>query len=198
MSFVPHPNDIRAALDPVADAFEALSVEYRVGGSVASSALGVGRSTLDVDVVADLRSEHVASFVERLAVDYYIDPDSIHDAIKRRSSFNVIHLASMMKVDVFVLKVREFDRQAFARVQRRDIGEGPPRLFPITTAEDIILHKLEWYRLGNEVAQRQWDDVLGVLRLQGTALDRAHLEHWARELGLEDLLGRAFDEAARG
>jgi hypothetical protein len=198
MSFVPGPDDIRAALDPVADAFEALGVAYRVGGSVATSALGIGRSTLDVDVVADLRIEHVAPLVERLAADYYIDEDAIDDAIRRRSSFNVIHLASMMKVDVFVLKPREFDRQAFARVEQRQISEGPRRLFPTTTAEDMILHKLEWYRLGNEIARRQWDDVLGVLRVQLAVLDRAYLERWARELGLEDLLARAFDEAARG
>lgn len=196
MTFVPRPDEIRAALDPVADALEALGVAYRVGGSVASSALGVGRSTLDVDVVADLRPEHVLALVERLVADYYVDADMIHDAIRRRSSFNVIHYASMMKVDVFVLKTRDFDREAFARVLQQALGDGPPRLFPVTTAEDIILHKLEWYRLGNEIAQRQWDDVLGVMRLQGSALDRVYLERWARELGVDDLLARARAEAA--
>ncbi|KAB2898963.1 MAG: hypothetical protein F9K40_10805 [Kofleriaceae bacterium] len=198
MSFVPSPDDLRAALDPVADAFEALGIGYRVGGSVASSALGVARSTLDIDVVADLRGEHVEPLVERLGADYYIDADAIRDAIRRRSSFNLIHLASMMKVDIFVLKTREFDRQAFARATDRQVGDGPPRPFPMTTAEDIILHKLEWYRLGNEIAQRQWDDILGVLRLQSTTLDRAYLEHWARELGIDDLLARALAEAGLG
>lgn len=195
MSFIPGPDDLRAALDPVADALEALGVPYRVGGSVASSALGVGRSTLDIDLVADLRGEHVAPFVACLSADYYIDAEMIHDAIQRRSSFNVVHLASMMKVDVFVVKTREFDRQAFARVTERQVGDTPPRRFPLTTAEDIIIHKLEWYRLGNQIAQRQWDDVLGVLRLQGSVLDRAYLERWARELGVDDLLARAFAEA---
>lgn len=195
MSFIPGPDDLRAALDPVADALEALGVTYRVGGSVASSALGVGRSTLDIDLVADLRLEHVDPFVERLSSDYYVDAEMIRDAIRRRSSFNVVHLASMMKVDVFVLKTREFDRQAFERVTDRQVGDTPPRRFPLTTAEDIIIHKLEWYRLGNQIAQRQWDDVLGVLRLQGASLDREYLERWARELGLDDLLARAFAEA---
>lgn len=196
MSFVPGPDDLRAALDPVADALEALNVDYRVGGSVASSALGVGRSTLDIDLVANLGEEDVGPLVDRLAGDYYIDADSIRDAIRRRSSFNVIHLASMMKVDVFVLKAREFDQQAFARATSRIVGDGPPRLFPMTTAEDLILYKLEWYRLGNQIAQRQWDDVLGVIRLQGDALDRAHLERWARELQIDDLLIRAFADAS--
>lgn len=187
-------SDIRAALDPVADAFDALGVAYRVGGSVASSSLGVARSTLDIDVVADLHLAHVDAFVARLAADYYVDADMIRDAIRRRGSFNVIHLATMMKVDVFVLKARPFDQEAFARVIHEVIdGE---RQFPLTTAEDIILHKLEWFRLGGGVAQRQWEDVLGVIRLQGDALDRPHLDHWARQLGIDDLLARAFAEAA--
>lgn len=198
MSFVPGPDDLRAALDPVADALESLGVGYRVGGSVASSALGVGRSTLDIDLVADLRDEHVEPLTTRLSATYYVDADSIRDAIQRRASFNVIHLASMMKVDVFVLKARPFDQQAFERATVRQIGDTPPRRFPLTSAEDIILHKLEWYRLGNEIAQRQWEDVLGVLRLQGPALDRAHLERWARELGVDDLLARAIAEAGLG
>jgi hypothetical protein len=195
MSFEPRPDDLRAALDPVASALEALGVQYRVGGSVASSALGVARTTLDIDLVADLRKEHVDAFVERLSPDYYVDGDMILDAIRRRASFNVVHLATMMKVDVFVLKPRDFDRQAFERVLHTTLGEGSPRTFPITTAEDIIIHKLEWFRLGGGVAQRQWDDVLGVMRLQGNALDRPHLERWATELGVDDLLLRAMIEA---
>jgi hypothetical protein len=188
-------DEIRAALDPVADAFEALGVSYRVGGSVASSALGVARTTLDIDLVADLRAAHVAPFVERLQADYYVDADMIRDAIRRRSSFNVIHLATMMKVDVFVLGARPFDRVAFGRVINEPLGDDRERSFPLTTAEDIVIHKLDWYRLGGGVSERQWADVLGVLKLQGDALDRAHLAHWAKEIGVTDLLERALAEA---
>ncbi len=186
----------RAALGPVADALDALQITYRVGGSIASSALGVARSTIDVDIVADLGFPHVAPLVARLEVDYYIDADMIREAIHRRSSFNVIHLPTMMKVDVFVVKMREFDRAAFSRVTNERIAEDDTRTFPLTTAEDIILHKLEWYRIGDGVSERQWDDVLGVMRIQRDLLDRAYLEHWARELGIDDLLQRAWSEAA--
>src|SRR6185295_632201 len=103
--------------------------------------------------------------------------------------------ATMMKIDIFVLKPRPFDRQAFARVTFEALGEGDSRIFPLTTAEDLILLKLEWYRLGGGASQRQWEDVLGVLRLQGAALDQAHLDHWACELGLDDLLARALSES---
>jgi len=186
-------NDIVAALEPVVDALTALGVRYQVGGSVASSALGVPRSTLDVDVVCELREEHVADFVARLVDAYYVDADMIRDAIGRRASFNVIHLATMLKVDVFVRKGRPFDRKSFERGVRRPLDDSPgARLFDVTSAEDIVLHKLEWFRLGDGVSERQWTDVVGVIAVQREELDLAYLRRWAAELGIEDLLQRAL------
>jgi hypothetical protein len=113
-------NDVVRALAPVVEALDALGRRYRVGGSVASSALGVPRSTIDVDIVCELRDPDVDRFVDALAPAYYVDADMIHDAIRRRASFNVVHLETMMKVDVFVAKggrvhrrpgVRQFERQ---------------------------------------------------------------------------------------
>ena len=151
-----------------------------MGGSVASSALGIARSTLDIDLVADLRASHVAALVARLQADYYIDGDMIYEAIQRRGSFNVIHLATMVKVDVFVLGPRPFDRASFSRVIHEPLGDSRERSFPLTTPEDIVIRKLEWYRLGGGVSQRQWADIIGVLKLQGDALDLVHMAHWAR------------------
>ena len=187
-------DDLRAALAPVADAFEGLGVDYRIRGSVASSALGVGRSTFDIDLVADLPRQHVDAFVARLGEAYYADGDMIRDAVLRRSSFNVIHLATMMKLDIFILKHRSFDLAACERVTRSPLGDED-RIFPLTTAEDIILHKLEWFRLGDGVSERQWHDILGVFRVQAGALDRDYLERWAGELGVADLLQRARGQA---
>jgi hypothetical protein len=107
----------------------------------------------------------------------------------------VIHLATMMKVDVFLPKPRAFDREAFARVVHEPLGDGDDRRFPLTTAEDIVIHKLEWYRLGGDVSQRQWADVIGVLKLQSSALDRDYLTRWTSDLGVDDLLTRALAEA---
>lgn len=149
-------NDVVEALAPVVEALEELGVRYRVGGSVASSALGVPRLTLDVDVACELALVHVTRFVARVGGRYYVDADMVSDAIRRRASFNLVHLATMLKVDVFIRKERPFDAESFNRVTRKplEVGQGA-RSFDLTTAEDIILHKLEWYRLGSEISERQ-------------------------------------------
>lgn len=184
------------ALEPVIDVLEDLSVPYYVGGSVASSAVGTARTTLDVDLVADLRAEQVPPFVTGLGNRYYANESAILDAVARESCFNVIHFATMFKVDVFTLKTRPYDQIAFDRRRQGCLSIGGHSAeFMLASPEDIVLNKLEWFRLGNEVSERQWRDVLGVLRVQRDRLDRGYLEKWAKELNLQDLLKRAQDEA---
>jgi hypothetical protein len=156
----------------------------------------VARSTLDVDVVADLAEEHVAPFVAALRDDYYVEEGAVREAVRRRSCANVIHLATMLKVDVFVAKREPFDRSALARARPAPLIAGGPEL-PLASPEDVVLHKLRWFRMGGEVAGRQWSDVLGVLRVQGGALDAGYLDRWAVALGVVDLLARARGEAVR-
>lgn len=149
-------SDIRRAVELVIDALEELGVRHHVGGSVASSIVGIPRTTIDVDLVADLQPKHAAPLAKRLAKDYYIDEDAVRDAIRRRASFNAIHLATMMKVDVFVLKTRPFDRTSFERMRRDTLedGDGARELW-VSSPEDTILHKLEGYRIGSEISERQ-------------------------------------------
>ncbi len=188
--------DILIALEPVAEAFERLSVRYHVGGSVASSAQGVARATLDIDLVADLGESDVSGFARDLEKEYYLDEQAIRDAVRRRTSFNLIHLETMVKIDVFVLKTRPYDREAFGRMIADTLHEGDDaRKFYLATPEDIILHKLEWFEMGNRVSQRQWHDVIGVMKVQGDTLDRVYMERWALEIGVLDLLNEAFAEA---
>lgn len=188
-------SEIVRAARPVVEALTALGVAYRVGGSVASSALGVPRSTLDVDIVCTIDEQHVTDFVARLAPAYYVDADMIRDAIRRRSSFNVVHLATMMKVDVFIHRRDAFGRASFERVVRKSLDAAPGSpIFDLTTPEDIILRKLEWYELGRRVSERQWSDAVGVIAVQRESLDRTYLAHWAGELGLAELLERALQE----
>lgn len=190
------PSDIVAAIAPVVAALKRLGVSYYLGGSVASSAYGIPRSTLDVDLVAELAPKHVGPLVEALRETYYVSAPAVSDAIARRSSFNVIHLATSFKVDVFAVKNRPYDRVALQRAQSSSVDpEHPSEEFLLAAPEDVVLSKLEWYRRGDEVAQQQWRDVLGVMKVQQNSLDRKYLQQWAAELGVADLLQRAWGEA---
>jgi len=182
------------ALLPVVEALELLGVPYYVGGSVASSVTGVVRATLDVDLVAALHLEQAEAFATALWRDYYVDVEMVQHAVRRCGSFNVIHLASMFKVDVFVPEETPFAR---ANMHRRVALEVPEvgRTLYFCSPEDIVLHKLLWYRAGSGVSDRQWYDLQGVLRLQAQGLDLPYLQQWAGELGIAALLHRALEEA---
>ncbi len=186
--------DILAAITPIVDTLEELGVPYHIGGSVASSLYGLPRLTIDVDLVADLRLGHVRPLVKRLQTTYYIDEDMVKDAIIRHSSFNIIHQDSILKVDVFIPKSRLFDQEELRRVQQEVLLEGT-RPFNVASPEGTILNKLEWYKMGGEVSDRQWNDILGVLKVQGTHLDMNYLQKWAANLDVTDLLERALVDA---
>jgi hypothetical protein len=186
-------NEIAMALKPVADAFAKLGVSYFVGGSVASSAYGVARSTLDVDMVSHLKREHVCGLISALKDLYYISEELIVGAIQRSSSFNLIHLGTGLKVDVFITKNRPYDQVATSRAREDSLSDedGAPRFY-LASPEDVILAKLEWFKSGGETSTRQWNDILGVFRVQNTHLDRTYLRHWAVQLGISELLEKAI------
>ena len=179
----------------VIEALVDLGVPYLIGGSLASAVHGVARATADADLVADLHLEHAEPLAQALGDAFYVDVEAIRDAIRHRSHFNVIHLETVFKVDVFVNKQRPFDQAQFERRAAQIVATDPERSVYVASAEDTVLTKLESYRLGNEVSDRQWRDVLGVLKVQGERLDAAYLRRWARALSVEDLLEKALTAA---
>jgi len=187
---------ILQALAPVVRAFQELGISYHIRGSVASSAYGIARATLDVDLVADLPEHRIGPLVERLQGAYYIDEDRVREAVKGRSSFNIIHLTSMIKVDVFVLRDRSHDRVAFSRARVQCLDEASPEHeYRVASPEDVIIAKLDWYLQGGGVSERQWNDILGVLKVQRGTLDMPYLQQWAGQLGLSELLRQAMQDA---
>ena len=187
--------DIVAALDTVIGCFEKLGIAYYIGGSVASSAYGIARATMDVDLVANVKIRQVNRLVKALEADYYIDAEMIRDAIHRSTSFNLIHLETMIKIDVFIVKDEPYDSKALTRRQPDTLDEESSRKFYLSSPEDIILNKLQWYQRGGRVSQQQWKDILGVLKVQADKLDTEYLKYWASRLNLSDLLNRSFDDA---
>lgn len=187
--------DLLAALGPLLDAMRGLGVRHYVGGSIASSAHGVARASIDADVVAELRAEHADRLCSALRGAYYVPEARVRDAVARRASFNVIHLETMLKVDVFVSRDRPFDRRAMERARPALAETTSEGALLLSSAEDTVLAKLEWFRRGGEVSERQWTDVLGVLQASGASLDRRYMEDGAREIGVSDLLARALAEA---
>lgn len=190
-------SDLLTALGPVVEALEDLGVRYYIGGSVAGSVHGVPRASIDVDVIAELRREHLGPFVERLRNAYYVDLDRARSAVEKRRSFNLIHLASSFKIDLFVAKERAFDRRALERARPENLEDGgeAPR-FQVASSEDTVLAKLEWFRAGGESSDRQWADVVGLLTAGRATVDHGYLDRWADELGVTDLLERARAEVA--
>jgi len=174
-----------------------LEVPYEVGGSVASSAHGIPRTTLDVDIVVDLKPERIDSFVAELRQEFYADARQIREAFALGRAANLIHLGSVWKFDLFPLRNDEYSRMEFGRrafrESRPDGGESIECL--VASVEDTILRKLQWYRARGEVSERQWNDLRGVWRAAGARLDSGYLRRWAEYLKVDDLLEKLRTES---
>jgi hypothetical protein len=179
---------------PVIEALEALDVAYHVGGSVASSVHGFSRPTQDFDLVAQLTADKVASLVAALGDSYYANEASILDSLAHRRSFNLIAFSTGDKIDVFPSGAGERDQAEMSRSQAFVLSPGT-RPVPVSSAEDIVVRKLEWYRAGGGLSERQWQDILGVLKIQGSRFDVGYARKTAETAGVEDLLDRALVES---
>ncbi len=187
---------ILLALKPCIKVLDSLSIPYYIGGSIASSIFGLPRSTMDIDIVADIQSFHISRLKQQLEKAFYIDEDMIKGAIDQLSSFNLIHLKTAIKIDVFIQKKDPYQESVRNRKLKDTLVENDETSeFYFSSPEDIILNKLLWYEMGSRVSERQWLDVLGVIKVQENNLDTNYLKTWAEKIGVYNLLIDAFKEA---
>lgn len=179
----------------VADQLERQNIPYAVVGSLASSAYGIPRSTQDVDIVAAVHHDDVEVFVSGLEQDFYVSRPMIAEAIENHSSFNVIHLDTMLKVDVFVVPESGLAGNELERAETCVFESVENTELEVASAEDVLVRKLEWYRSGGEVSEQQWNDIIGIIEVEGERLDWDYMEWLAAKLGVEDLLSKARGEA---
>jgi hypothetical protein len=178
------------------EVFDRLEIPYMIGGSGASSVHGLARTTADIDIVARVGSEDALPLVTELQQDFYIDEAQVRAAIENGRSFNVIHLRSSFKFDIFPLTADRYQQIQFGRrrYETSTVFTGEPLELAVSSPDDVILSKLRWYRQGGEVSEQQWNDVLGVIAAQRDRLDLPYLAEWAQYLGVADLLEQALAE----
>ena len=174
---------------------EKLGIPYVIGGSLASTLHGMIRTTQDSDIITEMRPEHIQPFVSALQNEFFVDDEMIADAIQRHSSFNILHRDTMFKVDIFIPSPHPFQRSQLARAQRQAFELEKEMSANFASAEDTVLSKLEWYRLGGETSERQWRDILGILKTRAGELDLEYLKKWAKDLNVANLLERALQQS---
>jgi hypothetical protein len=183
---------VRALLS-VIELFEKLGISYLIGGSFASSLYGVARSTADADLLATVKRGHAGQIASELEEEYYVSEPAIIRAADTKRSFNLIHLETAFKIDVFVAKEDGFAQSQLSR--RRLVSLTPEAQVYFASVEDTVLAKLDWYKRGEEVSDQQWRDVVTVLKVQKGRLEVDYMKRWAEELRIGDLLEEAMREA---
>jgi hypothetical protein len=191
------------AVDPlqvarrVAAVLDALGITYSIGGSLAGSFAGEPRATLDIDMVIDLDDARVTALVDALEGEFYVDEQALRRAVQERSSANAIHQPTSVKVDFFIAGGTPLDAELLRRRLSVSVVEGESRRLWIHSPEDILLQKLRWFKRGGGASDRQWRDVLGIVRTQGTRLDRDYLQAGAARLEIADLLERVIADTGQ-
>jgi hypothetical protein len=182
------------ALSQLAPVLEALGIRYVVVGSLASSAVGIYRATADGDLLAQIAPGTAARLARALGPAWYADAETMEQAIRHRRSFNLIHVRTAQKIDIFPVTT-DFHVNQLERAKDVQLFPNEREMnFPVSSPEDVLLAKLVWFREGGEVSEQQWRDVGGVI-VTNPNLDRTYLRTWAQRLGVTDLLDKAFAQA---
>jgi len=179
-------------LKQVVQTLEASQIDYMVTGSVASSLHGEPRSTHDIDLVVIIPNSKVKQLVAAFPEpDFYLDEESILDAIRRQTMFNLIDVNEGNKVDFWILTDEPFDISRFSRRYKEEVIDTR---IQVSSPEDTILAKLRWAKLSGG-SEKQFIDALRIYEVQYDKLDLNYLEKWVKELTVEDIWERLKREA---
>ncbi len=174
------------------DALEYLEIRYLVGGSFASGRWGIPRFTQDIDVSIIIDRDDAELLIEHLQSGYEFSPADIREALdstEQYRGFQLLYLDQIFKIDVFVPERTEYNLLSQSRGRLYDLWPGRPVVFQ--SPEDTIISKLRWFELGNHVSDKQWNDIIGVLEVQGENLDLPYLTQWTIHFGVYELLVKA-------
>ncbi len=188
-------NDPIAVILEIARILEKLKITYLVGGSVASSLQGFPRITNDADIVATISGEHLVDLFDAFRNSFYVDQLAMRVAVQRKRSFNIVHYESLLKIDFYVVGNEPFVHEELSRRQLASLNPETEQQVYLSSPEDTILAKLSWFRKGGEISDRQWSDIVGVLKVQKDELDLSYLNKWADHLAVDDLLTKALADA---
>ncbi|MBN1379477.1 MAG: hypothetical protein JXA04_09605 [Gammaproteobacteria bacterium] len=173
-------------LEDVVKRLESAGFEYMLTGSLAMNYYAQPRMTRDIDLIVALTVDDIHRVNEVFAKDYYIPEETMENAVKNATLFNLIHLDSVVKVDIIVRKADKYRRHEFDRRQTVTIAGFKTR---ITSKEDLILSKLNWAR--DSKSEMQLNDVRNLL---ATYPDMDYIRRWAKELGVDMLLEDCLHE----
>jgi hypothetical protein len=179
-------------LQDLTGVLDRLHIPYAIGGSIASSIYGTVRFTQDVDITVEPFDNVAGMLFDILRSQYYLSREAMFEALKRRTGFNVIHLASAFKIYVFVSKDTPFEKELMLRRKQLRLSDSMEKPFSVVSPEDIILLKLRWYLDGGSTSERQWADVLDVLKVHAENLDLRYLKKWGASLRVDELLEKAI------
>ena len=174
-----------------------LGIRYAIGGSVASSLISEPRSTVDIDIAVQMTEADVDPLISAVTPTFYVPEAAAREAALTQGTFNLIHQEAALKVDVFVLGTGLLDIRQIERRVLMNIVAQPPTLLWITSPEDQILRKLDWFHTGGSVSERQWSDVVGIIRINDDSLDHEYLTGTAEILELDNLLRLARTQARK-
>ena len=184
-----------AILQTLIDTLDKLNIAYAIGGSMASSVYGAVRFTQDADITVEPFSAVADKLYRTVKKDFYISKNAMNYAVQNHTSFNVIHLTTAFKIDIFVMANDEFRKQIFSRRKKLPLGESSEKPLSFVSPEDIVLLKLDWYKKTDCSSERQWSDILGVLSVRGSEIDIEYLKSWAGKLGVDKLLEKAVSDS---